>query len=211
MDRNPCKKHIPKWAALLAVLSLFLSSVWLWKSAVTGSIKHDEIKELLPAYYDPATVRSVRTEMTFESVPCQSCHEGKEQLQGNPKGVGVFHESIELKHGRNQHCFNCHHRLQPAEFSNFDGEQIGLANIELLCSRCHGTTYRDWLMGAHGRRIGFWDKAKGTQQLTVCIACHDPHWPIFKGLQAAPAPHVNPRAPKTTGKTEHAHERVEGG
>ena len=63
----------------------------------------------------------------------------------------------------------------------------------MLCAKCHGTHYRDWLSGAHGRRTGHWDTAKGGPKQTVCIACHNPHWPVFKALKAAPAPHVNPR------------------
>ncbi|MDD5304357.1 MAG: hypothetical protein PHS14_14765, partial [Elusimicrobia bacterium] len=128
----------------------------------------------------------------------QSCHAGVDPLQGDPKEKGVFHEKIELKHGLNKHCFNCHNRKQPADFSNFDGSPIKLANVELLCAKCHGTTYRDWNNGAHGRRSGFWDVAKGGPKPTVCIACHNPHWPVFKPLQAAPAPHINPRTRGTS-------------
>ncbi len=165
----------------------------LWRDAVAHDPKRDDIPPLSPAYSDPSTVRKVRKEMTSDGAPCKSCHEGTEPLQGNPKEKGVFHETIKLQHGRNQHCFNCHHRLQPANFSNFDGAPIKLANVELLCARCHGTIYRDWNLGAHGRRSGNWDKTKGPPKTEVCIACHEPHWPVFKPLEAAPKPHVNPR------------------
>ena len=192
-DTNGRSKKIPLWTAAVTVGGLLLLAAVFALNLIGNGHARDSIAKLSPDYADTATVRKVRTEMTFDGAPCQSCHEGNDPLQGNPKEKGVFHETIELKHGRNQHCFNCHHRLQPADFSNFDGGPIKLANVELLCAKCHGTTYRDWNNGAHGRRSGFWDRAKGGPKPTVCIACHNPHWPIFKPLQAAPPPHVNPR------------------
>lgn len=188
--------RIPRAAGAVSI-ALVLGAAGLMASGVFGGApKGDEVAPLLKEHYDTATVRKVRKDMTFDGAPCKSCHEGTEPMQGDPKEKGIFHEAIKLQHGRNQHCFNCHHRVQPADFANFDGKPITLSNIELLCARCHGTHYRDWQSGAHGRRNGHWDKAKGGPKTTVCIACHDPHWPVFKALEAAPAPHVNPRTPK---------------
>ncbi|MEQ1918723.1 MAG: hypothetical protein ABL955_05945 [Elusimicrobiota bacterium] len=184
---------IPFWAAALAVGGLLSLAAIFALNLLGNAPPNDDIPKLSPEYADTATVRKVRKEMTFDGAPCSSCHEGVDALQGDPKEKGVFHEKIEIKHGRNQHCFNCHHRKQPADFSNFDGSAIKLANVELLCAKCHGTIYRDWNNGAHGRRTGHWDVAKGGPKTTVCIACHNPHWPIFKAMKAAPAPHVNPR------------------
>ncbi|MBI3297255.1 MAG: hypothetical protein HYZ75_03760 [Elusimicrobia bacterium] len=154
----------------------------------------DELPPLKPEHYDPATVRKVPSAMMFDGAPCSSCHEGLEPNTGNPKERGVFHEAKKLQHGRNQHCFNCHHRADPTHFADFDGAPIKLADVQLLCAKCHGTTFRDWKNGSHGRRTGHWDLAKGGPRTTVCIACHDPHWPVFKAIEAAPGPHVNPRA-----------------
>lgn len=194
-DSRDGDAFVPRWAAVGAICGLLILAAAFWKDAIGGAPGRDDIPELKARWSDPATVRKVRAEMTFDGAPCKSCHEGSEPLQGSPREKGVFHERIQLKHGRNQHCFNCHHRLQPANFSNFDGSPVTLANIQLLCARCHGTTYRDWLQGSHGRRTGYWDMAKGGPTPTVCIACHDPHWPVFKPLTAAPPPHVNPRGP----------------
>lgn len=198
--------RVPHWTALACLALLLGLAALLWKDAVGRGAGRDDIPKTAPENYDPSTVRKVRKEMTFDGAPCKSCHEGTEALQGDPKEKGVFHEKIVLKHGRNQHCFNCHHRLQPADFSNFDGTPLPLENIELLCAKCHGTTYRDWGLGAHGKRTGFWDKAKGGPKPTVCIACHDPHWPLFKPLKAAPAPRVNPRTAKESAQGRPAPE-----
>lgn len=182
------------WAAGVCVGGFLLLAAVFATNLLGGPPPNDVIPKLSPQYADTATVRKVRKDMTFDGAPCSSCHEGTEPLQGDPKEKGVFHEKIELKHGRNQHCFNCHNRKQPADFSNFDGSPIKLADVQLLCAKCHGTQFRDWNNGAHGRRTGHWDVAKGGPKQTVCIACHDPHWPVFKPLKAAPAPHVNPRS-----------------
>ena len=191
--------------------ALFLGlAVFFWLDPIGKAPALDGILPNNPLFASTDTVRHVRTEMTFDGAPCKSCHEGTEPLQGNPVEKGVFHEKIVLKHGRNRQCFNCHHRLQPANFSDYDGTPIDLANIQLLCAKCHGTTFRDWNNGAHGRRSGYWDASKGKSKTTVCIACHDPHWPVFKPLRAAAAPHVNPRTRKGVGEASQ-HEAAEGG
>jgi hypothetical protein len=191
---------IPLWAAATAVGGLALLAAVFALNLLGNGPALDVIPKLSPDYADPATVRKVRKDMTFDGAPCQSCHDGVDPMQGDPKKKGVFHEKIEIKHGRNENCFNCHNRKQPADFSDFDGSPIKLEHVELLCAKCHGTTFRDWNNGAHGRRTGFWDVAKGGPKPTVCIACHNPHWPVFKALQAAPAPHINPRS---QGPTKH--------
>lgn len=199
-------RKLPLWAAAVSVGTFLLLAAVFALNVIGDAPPRDEIPKLLPEYADTATARKVRKEMTFDGAPCSSCHEGVDALQGDPKEKGVFHEAIELKHGRNQHCFNCHNRKQPADFSDFDGSPIKLAKVEMLCAKCHGTHYRDWLSGAHGRRSGHWDAAKGGPKQTVCIACHNPHWPVFKAMQAAPAPHVNPRTRKADGAAHGGHE-----
>jgi hypothetical protein len=193
MGNSDSPKGIPMWAAGVCVGAFLLLAVVFGTNMIGDAPPNDDIPKISPEWADTATARKVRKEMTFDGAPCSSCHEGTDPLQGDPKEKGVFHEAIEIKHGRNQHCFNCHHRKQPADFSDFDGSPIKLAKVEMLCAKCHGTHFRDWNNGAHGRRSGHWDVSKGVPKQTVCIACHNPHWPVFKPMKAAPAPHVNPR------------------
>lgn len=205
---------VPTRAAAAMVAVLLGLSVFFWLDPVGQAPALDVIAANDPVFASTATVRKVRTEMTFDGAPCKSCHDGTEALQGNPVEKGVFHDKIEIKHGRNRHCFNCHHRLQPANFVDYDGSPIELADVQLLCAKCHGTTFRDWNNGAHGRRSGYWQAAKGKFKSTVCIACHNPHWPVFKAIPAAAAPHVNPRTRTGVGSGAHqepAHEGAEGG
>jgi hypothetical protein len=90
-------------------------------------------------------------------------------------------------------CLDCHH----AEDRNYlvplsDGKAIKFEHSYLLCGKCHGTKYRDWRYGIHGRRTGYWN---GEKTYYLCTSCHDPHSPKFKPLQPMPPPH-KPWTPK---------------
>jgi hypothetical protein len=49
-----------------------------------------------------------------------------------------------------------------------------------LCGQCHGDKFRDWRGGIHGKRVGMWDGAK---TYFLCVNCHNPHSPRFKGVK----------------------------
>lgn len=174
-------------AALAALVAFFLADP-VGRGPALDKIAPNEL-----AFASTDTPRAVPVEMAYDGTSCRTCHDGAAPLSGDPSGRGVVHDKVVVNHGRNRHCFNCHDRRQPATFTDIDGASVDLAKIELLCARCHGPTYRDWRNGAHGRRMGYWDAARGGPKPVVCIACHDPHWPVFKPLRAAPAPRVNPR------------------
>lgn len=208
--RKSAPSAVPTRPAALMVAAFLVLAVFFWVDPVGKGPALDAIPPNDPSFASALAVRKARTEMTFDGAPCRSCHEGTEAIQGSPVEKGVFHDRIALKHGRNKHCFNCHHRLQPANFSDFDGSPIKLADVQWLCAKCHGTIFRDWENGAHGRRAGYWDASQGKFKTLVCIACHDPHWPVFKPLRAAAAPHVNPRTRKAAGASAREEPMEEG-
>lgn len=98
------------------------------------------------------------------------------------------HRDIHLQHGINTRCFNCHHRTSRDAFADDAGGEIPYDKPQLLCAKCHGPVYRDWLNGAHGRTNGYWDTTRGEQQRRKCIECHDPHAPPFAAMHPAPGP-----------------------
>ena len=57
------------------------------------------------------------------------------------------------------------------------------------CGQCHGTIYRDWRAGIHGKRTGYWN---GKKEYRICLKCHNPHDPKFKKLKPEPPP-LRPR------------------
>ena len=93
------------------------------------------------------------------------------------------HQHIQLKHGGNRFCLNCHHPTNRNAFVDYDGAEIAEADVASLCAKCHGPTYRDWQAGVHGRRNGYWDAVKGPQTRLQCIQCHDPHNPKFQSMK----------------------------
>jgi hypothetical protein len=93
------------------------------------------------------------------------------------------HQDIQLQHGNNRFCLNCHHPTNRNAFVDYDGAEIAQADVVQLCAKCHGTIYRDWQAGVHGRENGFWNTNLGPQTKLRCIQCHDPHRPKFQPMK----------------------------
>ena len=100
------------------------------------------------------------------------------------------HTEVQLNHGINTRCFNCHHLTDRDAFVDDFGQPIPWNQPQLLCAKCHGTVYRDWQHGSHGRINGYWDVTRGPQTKRRCIECHDPHHPPFAPLPPAPGPNT---------------------
>jgi hypothetical protein len=129
------------------------------------------------------------------------------------------HKDIRLDHGNNRFCLNCHHPANRNAFVDYDGAEIAQAEVVQLCSKCHGTIYRDWKAGVHGRENGFWKAELGDKTKLRCIQCHDPHSPKFKPMQPlaplrypkrganapAKAESPSPKLENTEARTERGH------
>ncbi len=114
------------------------------------------------------------------------------------------HRDIALEHGNNRFCLNCHHPTNRNAFVDYDGAEIAERDVVQLCAKCHGTTYRDWQAGVHGRSNGFWQAGAGEKTKLRCIQCHDPHRPKFQAMKPLaplryPARAAHPPAPKPPG------------
>jgi hypothetical protein len=105
------------------------------------------------------------------------------------------HKDVRLEHGNNRYCLNCHHPTNRNAFVDYDGGEIAQADVVQLCAKCHGTIYRDWQAGVHGRPNGFWNAQMGDKTRLRCIQCHDPHSPRFKAMKPLPPLQYPPRAP----------------
>jgi hypothetical protein len=120
---------------------------------------------------------------------CQDCHRVFVSHDDTPRGLRQ-HQEIAVVHGINSRCFNCHHPSDRNLLTLRDGSPIPYDREEELCSQCHGTTYRDWQQGMHGKTLGYWSPALGEQQRLICTECHDPHRPAFRSLMPLPGPHT---------------------
>lgn len=130
--------------------------------------------------------------------PCRACHGPEKDFPVNFKRreALLVHRNVKLNHGGTRvWCLDCHH---PTNRNNLlplsDGKPITFEHSYLLCGKCHGTKYRDWRNGIHGKRVGSWN---GRKTYYLCINCHDPHTPKFKPIEPMPPP-KKPRTPKET-------------
>jgi len=115
------------------------------------------------------------------------------------------HQDINLEHGNNRFCLNCHHATNRNAFVDYDGSEIAQADVVLLCAKCHGTTYRDWKAGVHGRANGFWNADLGDKTKLRCIQCHDPHHPKFQAMKPLPPLRYPARAVQGDGDAAQSH------
>lgn len=120
---------------------------------------------------------------------CNDCH----RLFDSPPVLerALFqHASIRLNHGLNNRCLNCHDRANRDRLQLRDGTLVGFDQVPLLCAQCHGTVYRDWQRGSHGKTMGAWEVSTGLQHRLTCNDCHDPHSPAYPPMAPLPGPHT---------------------
>lgn len=118
---------------------------------------------------------------------CSECHSLFMAPQERPM-ILAQHRDIVQAHGMNDRCYNCHDRYVISRLVLPGGETIAFGEATALCATCHGTTYRDWEAGMHGRTNGSWDPSSGRQTRLTCLQCHDPHAPAFGPMNALPGP-----------------------
>jgi hypothetical protein len=117
-----------------------------------------------------------------KNFPCSKCHR---YTKANPerRKLELAHTTILIEHAAQQRwCLDCH-----------DGDKLRLPNGELigyeysfmLCAQCHGTVFRDWKAGIHGKRTGAWN---GEKLYRLCVSCHDAHQPKFKPMEPKAPP-----------------------
>ena len=117
--------------------------------------------------------------------PCTSCHAG---MEVNTKRRRLqFHEeiNIDLHADRVFWCLDCHDPYNRDRLKLINGERISFTEVYRLCGQCHGSIYRDWRAGVHGKRTGYW---RGTKKYLLCTACHNPHNPPFKRIKPERTP-----------------------
>lgn len=124
---------------------------------------------------------------------CMECHSLFQAKWHYDRPVNE-HRDIKFEHGNNRFCLNCHHPTDRNAFVDYDGAKIAQADVVQLCAKCHGTTYRDWQAGVHGRSNGHWNTAMGEKTKLRCIQCHNPHSPKFQAMAPLAPLRYPPRA-----------------
>lgn len=99
-----------------------------------------------------------------------------------------FHTEITdiFNHAKQQRwCLDCHNTNDRDKLRLANGDLVSFKESYYLCGQCHGTIFRDWKAGIHGKRTGMWN---GKKLYRLCVHCHNPHSPRFKQLTPMPPP-----------------------
>jgi hypothetical protein len=184
-DVRTAKSAVVVPLVLFALAGVLLGGPWQFMSPVPPPT-------VVPAWAtDTTPVRrpTLKPEIQLAgyTYKCSDCH----RLFASPPETTrslTQHRDVVLQHGINTRCFNCHHLTNRDAYVDDWGHEIPADQPQMLCAKCHGPVYRDWLKGAHGRTNGYWNTSLGAQQRRKCIECHDPHRPPFPPLKPAPPP-----------------------
>jgi hypothetical protein len=119
--------------------------------------------------------------------PCSDCHE---DMDVNSERRILEDEHVEISkmfnHASEQRwCLDCHNPDNRDVLRLANGDLVSFEESYFLCGQCHGTIFRDWKAGIHGKRTGEWN---GKKQYRLCVHCHNPHSPKFKPIKPLPPP-----------------------
>ena len=137
-------------------------------------------KPAMAIFTNMPTFEVIPSQKNAEMHPCSNCHQWTKG-DTSPRILKRPHDDFELKHGLHGKgkfwCMTCHHLEGSGGLVTLEGEKIDFDDAYLICSQCHVNQARDWVYGAHGKRIGNW---QGTRQILNCTACHYQHAPAHK-------------------------------
>jgi hypothetical protein len=111
--------------------------------------------------------------------PCSSCHA---DMKDRTRRELAFHDeqqSVFDHDAEHRWCLDCHDYENRDVLRLASGATVPFTESYRLCGQCHGDKYRDWRAGVHGKRVGQWD---GDKTYFLCVNCHNPHSPRFKGV-----------------------------
>ncbi len=129
---------------------------------------------------------------------CNGCHQIFKSR--SPAGaMPSYHQDIHLAHGLNNRCVNCHDPDDRERLTLRDGATVTFAQTPQLCAQCHGTVYRDWQRGTHGKTLGSWLTSSPAQLRLSCNECHNPHSPRFEPFMPLPGPNTLRMGPQGHG------------
>ena len=89
--------------------------------------------------------------------PCGQCHDGS-MKPGNKSHFRATHGGIKLQHASSGvlKCTSCHSSKNMNQLKTPSGQLVSFNQSHLLCGSCHSRQVKDWVGGAHGKRVKFW-------------------------------------------------------
>jgi hypothetical protein len=138
-------------------------------------------KQAAPVAREPEVLVEAKPPPFSDGIfPCMECH--KDQKDKNRRELGFHDEQQSVFDHDAEHrwCLDCHDFENRNVLRLASGATVPFTESYRLCGQCHGDKFRDWRLGIHGKRVGMWDGAK---TYFLCVNCHNPHSPRFKGVQ----------------------------
>jgi hypothetical protein len=113
--------------------------------------------------------------------PCTSCHDGKEKPNTKRRTLDYHDDQQTVFDHDSEHrwCLDCHDTNKRDFLHLTNGDTVPFTESYRLCGQCLGDKLRDWRAGVHGKRVGMWG---GDKTYFLCVNCHNPHTPMFKGV-----------------------------
>ena len=186
------------WLGLLSLLFIFFSA-WVVHSAGKDGVIQT-IKNATAPFNDEKgvgavlmiTEKKVPVQTRYRTEPfwtetrkdkiqrfeCSQCHNNKSVTI--ERAAAMAHGEIVLVHGGQDKplsCYTCHHKDERDFLVTEEGSKIDMDHSYQMCGQCHFRQKKDWVGGAHGKRISYW---AGQRVIKNCTSCHDPHSPRFE-------------------------------
>jgi hypothetical protein len=159
---------------------LALAAAALLAAAVASAAAPKAAQPAARAEKKPEVLVEARPPPFSEGIfPCMDCH--RDQKDGTRRELGFHDEQQAIFDHDSEHrwCLDCHDLENRDVLRLASGAPVPFTESYRLCGQCHGDKYRDWRAGIHGKRVGEWDGAK---TYLLCVSCHNPHSPGFKGI-----------------------------
>lgn len=117
--------------------------------------------------------------MEIQSYECTNCHTKPLHQMQNDKESKKAHWDVQLVHGdaNTMNCTTCHDGDNMNKLKSITGSEISFDHSYNQCAQCHSKQKKDWLGGAHGKRLGGWVPPR---TVATCVNCHNPHKPAFE-------------------------------
>lgn len=109
---------------------------------------------------------------------CSQCH--NDQIVTEVNAAKIAHGDIQLVHGGEEKqlsCYSCHNREERDYLASETEDKLDMDHSYALCGQCHFRQKKDWVGGAHGKRVTYW---AGDRVVKSCTSCHNPHAPRFQ-------------------------------
>lgn len=172
-----CCKQTDKSETYHNIRDRFLEGGKHYKGITISSEKYMEGLEVLEVTEREITFLIPSRKNKIKSYKCTACHTIP-LVEMQVEGIKKAHWNIKFSHANEDtmNCTTCHDGNNMDHLKSLAAHTIDIDKSFKLCSQCHQEVYKDWVGGAHGKRIKSWASPRISM---TCVNCHNPHFPRF--------------------------------